>query len=43
MSILGLICVVLALVATLLFVLFLCTYVPAIPMFLVDVFYPNRI
>ena len=30
-------------VLVLLFVLFLCTYVPAIPMFLVDVFYPNRI
>lgn len=30
-------------VAVLLFVLFLCTYVPAVPMFLVDLFYPNRI
>jgi tripartite ATP-independent transporter DctM subunit len=30
-------------VLVLLFVLFLCTYVPAIPMFLVDLFYPNRI
>ncbi len=30
-------------VAVLLFVLLLCTYVPAVPMFLVDLFYPNRI
>jgi TRAP-type C4-dicarboxylate transport system permease large subunit len=30
-------------IAVLLVVLFLCTYVPAIPMFLVDYFYPNRV
>ncbi len=33
----------LAFIGVLLFVLFLCTYVPAIPMFLVDYFYPNRV
>jgi tripartite ATP-independent transporter DctM subunit len=30
-------------IAVLLVVLLLCTYVPAVPMFLVDYFYPNRI
>jgi TRAP-type C4-dicarboxylate transport system permease large subunit len=30
-------------IGVLLVVLFLCTYVPAIPMFLVDYFYPNRL
>jgi hypothetical protein len=30
-------------VAVLLVVSLICTYVPAIPMFLVDYFYPNRI
>jgi TRAP-type C4-dicarboxylate transport system permease large subunit len=30
-------------ILVLLAVLFICTYVPAIPMFLVDYFYPNRI
>jgi TRAP-type C4-dicarboxylate transport system permease large subunit len=30
-------------IAVLLTVLLMCTYIPAIPMFLVDYFYPNRI
>jgi TRAP-type C4-dicarboxylate transport system, large permease component len=29
-------------ILVLLAVLFLCTYVPSVPMFLVDYFYPNR-